>query len=62
MRPNGRDSYDPHWLTFNDIAQESAAKDVEDLNRRQLAWYLNLDHNYAAYLAKQRDKAPRAWT
>jgi len=62
MKPKGPDSFDPHWLTINDIPTQSAAGDVAELNRKQLAWYLNFDHQYAAYLAKQRDKAPRAWT
>jgi hypothetical protein len=60
MRPNGRDSFDPKWLTINDISTESASKAQAQVNRAQLAWYLNFEHNYAAYLAKIRDNAPRA--
>jgi hypothetical protein len=39
---------------------EHAAMDEQERNRKQLAWYLNANPAYAAYLAKQRDNAPNA--
>jgi hypothetical protein len=50
------------WLEQSNAMtdEQHAAADAETLNAKQLAWYLNFDHNYAAYLARQRDKAPMA--
>jgi hypothetical protein len=50
------------WLEQSNAMtdEQHAAADAETLNRKQLAWYLNADPQYAAYVARQRDRAPMA--
>jgi hypothetical protein len=50
------------WLEQSNAMtdEEHAAMDEQERNRKQLAWYLNANPAYAAWLAKQRDKAPLA--
>lgn len=50
------------WLEQSNAMtdEEHTALDEQERNRKQLAWFMNANPDYAAFLAKMRDKAPLA--
>jgi hypothetical protein len=55
-------TYATKWLAESNAMtdEEHAAEDLKSLNRKQLCWFMNECPEYAKYLARQRDKLPRA--
>jgi hypothetical protein len=61
MRANPK-TFCTKWLDESNAMtdEEHAAEDLKSHNRHQLAWFCNANPEYAKFLARKRDKMPRA--